>query len=323
MSGGGSNDAGAAAVCLEGDAARAYARAASVLLRRAPGHPALPPLRRLRNTLAVLAAQDRAPRIFVDRRTGLPSLASLTRAKVRAERAGRTGRAAPADVDAFEARVLHEEGAMLRVRIQLYKIAGDGHWIGLVAHLRWTRGAGPRWIAPAAGCSAEVDDRLRTLLYTWATHDSELSFTRLADLDGIEVERIERGVVGPLRLSLPGAGVVALHGAEQVDPFLAAWTVAVRKADHPLGLLDLFSDACVAGDDPDHDNDPRARLLEATLSAAGRASRDARRMERPYGVVKDRWFVATPPLDEAVRRLCRRAGTSNRVVSVSAVALVP
>jgi len=154
----------------------------------------------------------------------------------------------------------------------------------------------------------ELDDEavretesLRAIVYRLTSLDAELTFVRLCDTEGLAVERVIRGTVGPIYVA--GMAMPEALAAELPAPPGPGFVVATFGLDMAAG--DVAKDG---------DNDPIEDLLSERLPPEGRAAYlDARRR---YGhrVYKDRKLVVGDAATEAaVHRFCGRMGTRNVV----------
>lgn len=146
--------------------------------------------------------------------------------------------------------------------------------------------------------AARETEGLRTIVYRLTSLDAELTFVRLADTPGLVVERVIRGMVGPIFMAgtaLPEALAAALPG-----PPGPGFVVATFGLDMAAG--DVAKDGS---------NDPLADLLRERLPPEGRAAYVAARQRFGYRVYKDRKLVVDPGSNDAAQRFCTRMGTRN------------
>lgn len=120
---------------------------------------------------------------------------------------------------------------------------------------------------------------LRALVYQSSGLDAELLLLQLARLEGVSVERVSKGTVGPL--------VDAPEGA-------------VAHFAHEIAAIDLHADRIC---DPMH----------RAPAAAALGEREAARARFGYHVFLDRKFAATPGQLDTVIGMCRAMGTQNVV----------
>ncbi|MBI5245321.1 MAG: hypothetical protein HY922_16785 [Elusimicrobia bacterium] len=136
----------------------------------------------------------------------------------------------------------------------------------------------------------------REKMEKFAQDDSEIAFLLLGKVEGVRIEEVTRGRIGPLWS--PWA------------PAPAGWGVSPSGREFILHLpLDRAS--VDVGDD--RDNDPFEDIYRDFLSAFTRPLVDEEALRLGYRVHKDRKFVATPGAAEALASKLREAGTQNMV----------
>lgn len=318
---------------------------------------AFPDRRALQNSLDTLRDALRRGvygELYVDSRSGLPNLASLTRVRtdqeVAAESLARMGDRAALAARAAEdplfvrlaakhayyerlrplelAPVDHHRVLLRRhdpasgtaaFRIELTKLDASGVFLRLQIELTQVASVWRRKVIDldADGETAAANEAFRSTVYRCAALDAETLFLRLHAIDGVRVERVSRGVVGPALFSLPvGAGVQVLRTAEAPDDPLGrawhAWSVGPGAAVTSPELLVAFATDSAAGDIRDEkSNDPLSPLLAQRLADAEAARYRAMRERYPFKVFKDRKFVATAALKTVAQAVCAAAGTRN------------
>lgn len=152
--------------------------------------------------------------------------------------------------------------------------------------------------------AARETEALRTIIYRLTSLDAELTFVRLADSEGLEVERVVRGTVGPIYVA-----------GSSMPPALAAELPAGPGPDF---LVATFGLDMAAGDVArDGDNDPVEDLLSGRLAPKGQAAYADARRRFGYRVFKDRKLVVgSPALVDVAHRFCARMGTRNVVYAL-------
>lgn len=314
-----------------------------------------PDRRALEGTLKALAAGSALglyDTLFVDSRSGLPNMASLTRvlsdrdvgrdalAKM-GDRSTLDARRGEAEVfdrlvrkrDYFEQlanlelapvdshRVLlrrHEpQQSRASFRVELTKVVASGCYVRVVIELVQEASVWAHKLVEVDG-SGEVahgTEALRGTVYRLANFDAETLFVRLHELDGVHVERVQRGIVGPVLWAIPEAG--ELHRVLQPasDPLAVAWHEwLTRTAIVAPQLVVSFASDTAAGDVPvEASNDPLSPLLAAQITEAERARYSVLRERHPFRVYKDRKFVVTDEARVLVDTLARAASTKNLV----------
>jgi hypothetical protein len=146
---------------------------------------------------------------------------------------------------------------------------------------------------------ARHTEGFRSLIYQFTSYDAEFTFLRLATLGGLEVERVTKGVVGPLCLPWT-RGEAPVQGLLGDDGFVAMFALDMAALDVPA----------------DRDNDPFADLLRERLSPDARAEYDASRQRYGYKVFKDRKFVAPRAVVPALKSLCDSRGGRNVIYGI-------
>lgn len=319
-----------------------------------------PDRRRLQNTVDSLREGLRLGvygELYVDARAGLPNLASFTRVATdlelaaaslaqmgsRAELEARRGEAevfarmatkyaylealqrqelAPVDQHRVQLRRHDPASGTAAFRIELTKLDASGVYLRLVIDLTQVSSLWRRKVVDleADGETAEASENFRAMVYRCADLDAETLFVRLHGVEGVQVERVVRGVVGPALFSLPvGEGVAVRRTMEAPDDPLGrawhAWSVGAGAAEQERPeLLVAFATDCAAGDvREEKSNDPLSPLLAARLGAQEGPRYRALRERYPFKVFKDRKFVATAGLKAVVQGVCAAAGTRNIV----------
>lgn len=290
--------------------------------------------------------------IFVDARSGLPNMASMTRvvadqtvardalprmksqAVLDARRADAEvferlarkrpyyeglGRTEIAPVD--EHRVLlrrHEpEHSRASFRVELTKLAGDGCYLHVAIELSQTANLwGQRLVdLDAQGEVAEGTEALRGMVYRFASFDSEALFLRLHELPGVTVERVARGVIGPVVFRLANGAALVEAPTGGLSQTFEAW--CGKAAEGEAGIIAGFASDVAAIDVRDEkSNDPLSPLMSTTIRQAERARYDDARRRFAFRVYKDRKFAATAGLVEYAKALSTAAGTKNIVYPI-------
>jgi hypothetical protein len=151
------------------------------------------------------------------------------------------------------------------------------------------------------GDIARQSEAFQALIYQFTSLDSEMTFARIRTMDGMNVERVIKGIIGPIFFDLDGVGT---HTPEPLAAFVA---------EH--GWLATFSLDQTAYDiEESRENDPFVDILSAsTLDAATREKFASARANMGYKVFKDRKFVVPRSAVGAARELCAEHGTKNIV----------
>lgn len=290
--------------------------------------------------------------IYVDARAGLPNLASFTRVLADREVGGQSleklGAQAELDARKDEAEVFerlarkrryyehliaaelapvdrhrvllrrHEpKDSRASFRVELTKLLAGGGYARVVIEL-WQKAS--VWAhklvqLDAAGEVAEGTEALRGMVYRFADFDAETLFVRLHELEGVTVERVQRGIIGPVLWAIADGST--LHRAHEPhdDALGQAWRAWLPEAvDKPPQLIASFTSDTAAIDVRDElSNDPLSPLLSSQLREVERARYKILRDRHAFKVYKDRKFVATDAARSVVEGVCKAAGTKNLV----------
>ena len=295
--------------------------------------------------------------LYVDARAGLPNLASFTRVRTDHElaaaslaRMGARGElearrdeaevfARMADRHAYLERLQRLELApvdqhrvLLRrhdpasgtaaFRIELTKLDASGVYLRLLIELTQVSSLWRRKVVDleADGETAAASEGFRAMVYRCADLDAETLFVRLHGVEGVQVERVARGVIGPALYSLPvGGGVAVRRTMEAPDDALGrawhAWSLGAGAAETERPeMMVAFATDCAAGEvREEKSNDPVSPLLAERLGPQEGERYRSLRGRYPFKVFKDRKFVATSGLKAMVQGVCAAAGTRNIV----------
>jgi hypothetical protein len=328
-----------AELVLEGDAVQGYVDLVTRAIARARLSEHYPPARRLVGQVEAMGPRVHGglyADLRVDRRSGLPTYREWTRVRADAELSPRVlaelpprpelearARQEPAGIwgkqllkhgyhthlSAIDATPPSHMTVQLRrieplerrawFHVVLDKLDHDGVFVRASIELSQQASFWNRPMLELDADAARFTETLRTIVYRLTSLDAELTFVRLADTEGLVVERVIRGTVGPIYV----AGTL-------VPPTLAAELPAPPGPDF---LVATFGLDMAAGDlAKDGDNDPLEDLLSERLAPEGRAAYLAARRRFGYRVYKDRKLVAgSAATGDAVQKLCTRMGTRN------------
>lgn len=326
-------------------------------LRAARLNNAFPDRRRLQASLdALRRAMDHGlyEELYLDSRTGLPNMATLTRVLTdqeiapeslkkmpsREELVAREHQAevfaqllqkydyytyvgdkplAPVDTHRTLLRRHIPEKGEAAFRIEMTKLDGSGVYMHLVIELSQVSSLWRRAMIDLDedGETAAADEAFRTLVYRCAHLDAETIFVRLHGIEGVHVERVTRGVIGPVIFWLPTTDGTR-YTMELTDPRLAqgfaVWRGAASgKLQSPQMLLTCASDFAAIDVREERSNDPLSPLLSTTLQDSERPRYQDIRTRYPFRVFKDRKFVATKGLKPLAKEIMQAAGTRNLV----------
>jgi len=144
--------------------------------------------------------------------------------------------------------------------------------------------------------AAQHTESFRALVYKFTSYDAEFTFAKLASMANLTVERVIKGVVGPI--CFPWT---------KTTPALQA-----ILAGEPRGFVAMFAlDMAAIDIAADGDNDPFEDLIIERLSPEARSGYERARRRYGYKVFKDRKFVCSSSLVAPLGELCVRARTKN------------
>lgn len=222
-----------------------------------------------------------------------------------------------APVDEHRVLLRRHEPAQSRAsfRVELTKLAGTGEYLHVLIELTQTAGLWSHHLIDLdeRGEVAEGTEALRSMVYRFATFDAETLFVRLHELEGVHVERVQRGMMSTVLYALPTeAGLVRL--AEPPDtPLTRLWHqwLASNKVHNPTLIAGFASDVAAGDVRDEKSNDPLSPLLRSHLLEQEQARYKILRERYPFRVYKDRKFVASADAVPLVRQVCDQGGTSN------------
>lgn len=148
--------------------------------------------------------------------------------------------------------------------------------------------------------TASYTDEFKSLIYKFSSMDAEFTYTKLATLSGVDVQRVSRGTVGPIYFT-------RFDPPEPFDELL----------DEPEDFVAMFGIDTAALDIRQHrNNDPFGELFETEMSRKMRSTYAQAREQFGYRVYRDRKFVVSRGLEGRLSELCEEMGTKNIVYSV-------
>jgi hypothetical protein len=334
----------------------AYLDACARALRAGRMSNMFPDRRRLAGTLRALGPEVHEglhDEIYVDARSGLPNMASFTRAitdkSVGKESLGRiagTVEEQREDAEFFDRMArkrryyetlqklplapVDEHRVLLRrhdperstgmFRVELTKLAGSGVYLHVTVELTQVSGLWAHKLIDVdeAGEVASGTDALRSMVYRFATYDAETLFIRLHDLDGVEVERVQRGLIGPVLFAIPHGEGGCSRLLEPEDDALARaflrWGDGNGWEPTQTEMIACFAtDIAATNVREERSNDPLSPLLGEGIENHERGRYEALRTRHPFKVFKDRKFVVTHGLRPLVEGVCAAQGTRNPI----------
>ena len=326
-------------------------------LRAARLNNAFPDRRRLQGTTSALArALQRGiyEQLYVDARTGLPNMASFTRVltdqQVAAGSLERMGERAALERRRDEAEVFarladkHDYYSWVKTvelapvdahrvllrrhdpatgtasfRVELTKLDGSGVYMQLTIELTQVASVWRRRVIDLDkdGESAAASQAVHAMIYRCAALDAETTFIRLHGIEGVSVERVQRGVIGPALFAIPGAGHALSFTVEPEGALGEVWQGWLRGPGAHTSAPEMaatFATDIAAGDVRDErSDDPLSPLLSARIVPGERARYEEMRRRYPFKVYKDRKFVGTPGVRGLLQGLIDAAGCKNLI----------
>lgn len=148
--------------------------------------------------------------------------------------------------------------------------------------------------------AASHTEVFRSLVYKFTSYDAEFTFVKLATIGNLTVERVIKGVIGPICFPW-------VHGPEALRRMLASEQQCVAMFALDMAATDLAAD---------RDNDPFEDLIVDRLSPEARFGYDQARQKYGYHVFKDRKFVASRELIDPLRQLCASENSKNIIYAL-------
>ena len=143
--------------------------------------------------------------------------------------------------------------------------------------------------------TAQHTQAFQSLIYKFTSLDAEFTYAKLASIQGLEIERVIKGVVGPFYVDAQLAP----------EPLRHLFTV-------PDAHLGMFSLDMIAHDIPeDRQNDPLDSFFAEKLSEEALLGYRRARARQGYKCFKDRKFVAHRAMVGPLKELCQARQTRN------------
>jgi len=345
---------------LRGDVVPAYLERLIKGMRRARLNNTYPDRRRIQGSLETMKlAMDAGlyEQLYVDARAGLPNMASFTRVLTDHElAAGSLSRMddtahyeqrrdeaevyarlldkrryfeaivdkpyAPLDEHRVQLRRHDPETGTAEFRLDLTKLDATGIYVRITIELTQVSSMWRRRVIDldADGESAAANEAFHATVYRNASYDAEHLFIHMHDIEGVSVDRVQRGVIGPVMFALPAAdepgGLVVQAEPERGNARLAhAWRrwLETNSPSEPELVMSFQSDIAARDVREEKSNDPLEDLLSASIQDSERARYAHTREQFPFRVFKDRKFVVTAGTEPLVKAICQAAGTKNLI----------
>lgn len=154
--------------------------------------------------------------------------------------------------------------------------------------------------------TASYTDEFKSLIYRFSSLDAEFTFTKLATLPGVKVERVSRGTVGPIFFG-------DLYQQARSAPPEPFGELLSKESDF-VGLFGL--DTAALDVTAHRNNDPFGGLFESEMSRKMRPTYGKAREQFGYKVFKDRKFVVSRGREGRLREICAEMGTQNIIYAV-------
>ena len=147
--------------------------------------------------------------------------------------------------------------------------------------------------------TAQHTQAFQSLIYKFTSLDAEFTYAKLASIQGLEIERVIKGVIGPCYFD------AALAPSQLRHLFTT-----------PDSHLGMFSLDMIAHDIPeDRQNDPLESFFAEKLSQEALQGYQRARAQQGYKCFKDRKFVAHASMMGPLRDLCQARQTRNIIYS--------
>lgn len=325
-------------------------------LRAARLNNSYPDRRRLQNSLNAMKKDAHGglyDRLYVDARTGLPNMASFTRVltdqEVSRESIKRMGDRSVLEAKRSEAAVyerllqkreyfeklellnlapIDEHRVQLRrhdpdsgtamFRLDLTKLDATGFYIRVTIELTQVASVWTKHVIDLdeAGETAEASAAFHSTIYRYAAFDAESLFIQMHDIEGVSVDRVQRGVIGPALYAVPADGTVARPLEIPANALQTGWNHWLTHYPPTEGaelVISFQSDVAARDVREEKSNDPLSKLLGDGITEGERARYHETRRRFPFRVYKDRKFVCTAGVRPVVQAVCESAGTKNLI----------
>jgi hypothetical protein len=325
-------------------------------LRAARLNNSYPDRRRLQSSLGAMDQDFHRglyDNLYIDARTGLPNMASFTRVltdqEVSRESIKRMGDKAALEAKRGEAAVyerlarkrryfeklgllnlapIDEHRVQLRrhdpssgtamFRLDLTKLDATGLYIRVTIELTQVASVWRSHVIDLdeAGETAEASEAFHATIYRYAAFDAESLFIQMHDIEGVSVDRVQRGVIGPALYAVPAGSNVARPMEIPENPLKVGWNHWLEHHPPTKGpemVISFQSDVAARDVREEKNNDPLSKLLGEGITKGERARYDETRRRFPFKVYKDRKFVCTAGVRPVVQAVCESAETKNLI----------
>lgn len=182
----------------------------------------------------------------------------------------------------------------------LDKLDASGLFVRYVIELSQTSSGFSKQIVTLDDDTARHTEAFQSLIYQFTSLDAEFTYAKLHAIEGIEIERVVKGTIGPFYFS-------AEQAPAALRPLLS----------EPGSFIAMFAQDMVAQDIVDErNNDPLGQFFIDSLSQEARQGYDRARAQFDYKCFKDRKFVVPRTLKAATHQMCLDRGTQNIIYTI-------
>lgn len=143
--------------------------------------------------------------------------------------------------------------------------------------------------------TAQHTEAFQSLIYKFTSLDAEFTYAKLASIDGLQIERVIKGTIGPFCFT-PDMAPTSLR----------------ELLKEQASFMGMFSLDMVAHDIPeDRHNDPLDTVFSEKLSEQARQGYELARARYAYKCFKDRKFVVSRNLVKPLQAFCTTRHTRN------------
>ena len=228
----------------------------------------------------------------------------------------------PIPVDEIEAAIrrFDPRAGRAEVRVRVTKLDGSGRFTRITVDFTSTKAS---WVRPVLrlddeGVRVALTEPVETMIYRHAAFDAEMLFLRLSALEGVTVERVERGLVGPVFFALARGDEFETLAEPAGDALADGWrqVLSARPPTRSVALGAFQTDIAAVDVQTEKSNDPLAPLLGERLDAQSAGIHAGEREAVVFKVYRDCKFVTSPELRAIPESLMRAGNTRNLVYEI-------